>query len=296
MNLESGIASPLVGAPAGRSLFFNFVPTKAIWANDCRHVLISNTFLPTDPALNSREQYLRQTASAVAIVDIAAHAIQTVTYFEQPPKSAEPDRHVSEVTWDTKNNRVDLGHASSPDNAPLLFHEQYRLGPTGWNKADVVAVPDELRLVISQDLNHAPVLAASFAGRQSQSDLGSESGAISPGFGEGVLVRVGDKEGTPYRGILVLPPDYVPTERYPLVIQTHGYEPNKFFADGIYTTGSGGRALAAKGMIVLQMGQSRKHVDTPTEGQFQIEAFEGAVRKLESQGMIDRHRGGGDRV
>ena len=41
VNLESGMASPLVGAPAGRSLFFNFVPTKAIWANDGRHVLIS---------------------------------------------------------------------------------------------------------------------------------------------------------------------------------------------------------------------------------------------------------------
>ena len=293
VNLESGIARPLVGAPAGRSLFFNFVPTKAIWANDCRHVLISNTFLPTDPALNSREQYLRQTASAVAIVDIAAHAIQTVTYFEQPPKSAEPDRHVSEVTWDTKNNRVDLAYASSPDNAPLLFHEQYRLGPTGWNKADVVAVPDELRLVISQDLNHAPVLAASFAGRQEPVAIWDPNPQLSRlALGKASLFEWEDKEGTPYRGILVLPPDYVPTERYPLVIQTHGYEPNKFFADGIYTTGSGGRALAAKGMIVLQMGQSRKHVDTPTEGQFQIEAFEGAVRKLESQGMIDRHRVG----
>jgi dipeptidyl aminopeptidase/acylaminoacyl peptidase len=89
-----------------------------------------------------------------------------------------------------------------------------------------------------------------------------------------------------------LPSDYVSTRRYPLVIQTHGYEPNKFFADGIYTTGSGGRALAAQGMIVLQMGQSRKHADTPTEGQFQIEAFEGAIRKLESEGMVDRNRVG----
>jgi dipeptidyl aminopeptidase/acylaminoacyl peptidase len=40
------------------------------------------------------------------------------------------------------------------------------------------------------------------------------------------------------------------------------------------------------------MGQSRKHVDTPEEGQFQIEAFAGAIGKLEREGMVDPHRVG----
>ena len=195
MNLESGMASPLVGAPAGRSLFFNFVPTKAIWANDGRHVLISNTFLPTDPALNSRDQYLRHTASAVAIVDIVAHAIQTVTFFQQPPKSAEPDRHASEVTWDRKNNRVDLAYASSPDNVPLLFHELYRLGSTGWNKAEVVAAPDDSAAGdFPRSESCAGARCQSRREARAGSDLGSESPIVWPGIGDGVLVRLGEEK------------------------------------------------------------------------------------------------------
>ena len=294
VDLETGVTSPLVGAPAGRSLFFNFAPTKAVWAADSRHVLISNTFLPTDTALNPREQYLRTTASVVAIVNIVTHGIQTITYFEQPSKSAELDRHVSDVTWDTKNNRVDLAYASSPDNVPIPFHEVYQLGSTGWNKVEAVPVSEhDLRLVISQDLNHPPVLAACLAGKPELVTIWDPNPQVSGlALGKASLYQWQDKEGTLYSGILVLPADYVSTRRYPLVIQTHGYEPNKFFADGIYTTGSGGRALAAQGIIVLQMGQSRKHVDTPTEGQFQIEAFAGAIRKLESEGRVDRHRVG----
>ena len=113
---------------------------------------------------------------------------------------------MSEVTWDRKNNRVDLAYASSPDNVPLLFHELYRLGSTGWNKAEVVAAPDDLRLVISQDLNHAPVLAASLAGRQEPVAIWDPNPQLSGlALGTASLFDWEDKEGTPYRGILVLP-------------------------------------------------------------------------------------------
>lgn len=295
IDLATGVATSLVGAPAGRSLFFNFAPTKAIWASDSRHVLISNTFLPVDKASQSASlDPLRATASAVAIVDIVTHAIETVTYFQQPAKISQPDRHVSDIHWDAENKRVDLVYASSPDNVPIAFHEVYRLASTGWIKDEALSASEHnLRLVISQDLNHPPVLAAKSTGDAEGETIWDPNPQMSGlALGKASLYQWQDKEGTPYTGILVLPPDYVATRRYPLVIQTHGYEPNKFFADGMYTTGSGGRALAAQDIIVLQMGQSLKHVDTPAEGPFQIAAFEGAIRKLTSQGMIDPHRVG----
>lgn len=295
IDLQSGVATPLVDAPAGRSMFFNFAPTKAIWSGDSRRVLVSNTFLPIVATTKGEvsAESLRATATAVAIVEVLTHRIQPITFFQQPARDVRPDRHVSDVTWDSKENVVTLFYASSPDNVPLSYREEYRLGAAGWTKVQAGSSAPGLRLEIKQSLNQPPVLAAQLAESSESLTVWDPNPQLSSiALGRASLYQWTDEKGTPYTGILVLPADYVATRRYPLVIQTHGYEPNRFFVDGMYTTGSGGRALAARGVIVLQIGQSRKHIDTPEEGPFQIEAFEGAIRQLAQQGLIDPHRVG----
>src|SRR5207253_2137263 len=62
-------------------------------------------------------------------------------------------------------------------------------------------------------------------------------------------------DGITMIGGLYLPPDYVRGKRYPLVIQTHGYNPTAFSMDGIpdeWTNGFAARPLASRGIIVLQ--------------------------------------------
>jgi dipeptidyl aminopeptidase/acylaminoacyl peptidase len=83
-----------------------------------------------------------------------------------------------------------------------------------------------------------------------------------------------------------------PKSHYPLVIQTHGYDGKSFFADGRYTTGSGGRALAANGIVVLQMDELNDYMNTPQEGPFQKDGFESAIRSLSKNGLIDPKRVG----
>lgn len=295
INLQSGVATPLVDAPAGRALFFNFVPTKAIWATDSRRVLVSNTFLPIENAEGGEipKDSLQATSTAAAIVDVLTRKIQPITFFPQPPRGSRPDRHVSDVTWDSDQNFVTLTYASSPDNVPMPFREEYRLSAAGWTKVQSDASASGLRLTIEESLNQPPVLAVQRAGSTESLTIWDPNPQMSSiALGRASLYQWRDKKGTPHTGILVLPPDYISTRRYPLVIQTHGYEPNRFFLDGMYTTGSGGRALAARGVIVLQMEQSLKYIDTPHEGQFQTEAFEGAIRQLAHEGLIDPHRVG----
>src|SRR6185437_4369920 len=112
-------------------------------------------------------------------------------------------------------------------------------------------------------------------------------------LGRASLHHWSDRTGHMWSGILVLPPGYKKGVRYPLVIQTHGYDPNAFFVDGEYTTGSGGRALAAKGIVVLQMEQPPPTtMQTSENGPVALRGFESAIDDLSSAGIIDPDRVG----
>jgi dipeptidyl aminopeptidase/acylaminoacyl peptidase len=60
--------------------------------------------------------------------------------------------------------------------------------------------------------------------------------------------------GIPVEAALYLPPDYRPGTRYPLVIQTHGYDAQRFSMDGLdeWSSGFAARPLAAAGILVVQ--------------------------------------------
>ena len=52
---------------------------------------------------------------------------------------------------------------------------------------------------------------------------------------------------------LYWPVDYVAGKKYPLVIQTHAWSPDRFWIDGPWTTAFAAQALAGKGFFVLQV-------------------------------------------
>ena len=55
------------------------------------------------------------------------------------------------------------------------------------------------------------------------------------------------------RAGLYWPLNYVAGRKYPLVIQTHGWTPDRFWMDGPWTTAFAAQALAGKGFFVLQV-------------------------------------------
>jgi len=102
-------------------------------------------------------------------------------------------------------------------------------------------------------------------------------------------------DGHEMQGGLYLPPDYKPGYHYPLVIQTHGFAPNKFWIDGPWSSASAAQPLAGKGIVVLQVGHGKDYADyrsTPMEAQREMTAYEGAIDYLDSRGIIDRNRVG----
>jgi len=90
----------------------------------------------------------------------------------------------------------------------------------------------------------------------------------------------------------VKPPDYTSGKRYPLVIQTHGFAKNQFLSSGVFTSAFAAQALAARGVVVLQMKWNPSDFTTIKEGPDQVRGFETIVKKLTEEGIIDPARVG----
>jgi len=294
IDLKTGIATPLLGAPAGRSLFHIFAPTKAMWSPDSRRVLVTDTFLPLLKQ-DSSVSAARAAAPAAVIIDLLSQEIQLIAFLPQPVRDTPAMQHVSDIIWNGQDNQVEMAYASTPDNVPIAFHETYRWTDAGWARTGTssVASDRQLRLVIDQDLNEPPVLAEHLPNVAQPAIIWDPNPQLaSVALGTASLYQWHDKDGNSRSGILALPADYVAGKRYPLVIQTHGFEPKKFFTDGIYTTGSGGRALCGRGIIVLQVDQFSKSTNAADDGPLQTEGFRSAIQQLARDGLADPERVG----
>jgi dipeptidyl aminopeptidase/acylaminoacyl peptidase len=300
VDLQTANVSPLINAPTGRSLLYIYdAPTKAVWSTDGCRVILSDTFLPLDGNLADEQRRERSLSPAIVVVDRCKQQIQPVTFVGKSPYREKIDNRVTGVSWSSSiEDEIDVSYSVTATNASVPTKVAYRLMSGVWTKTSKPGIDRDMNsegeLSVSQDLNQPPVLSARRAGDRNSSILWDPNPQLANvSLGRASLYRWRDKSGHPWAGILILPPDFNVKVRYPLVIQTHGYDPERFFADGQYTTGNGGRALAAKGMVVLQMDEpDPKTLKTPQNGPSALLGFESAVDDLSATGMVDPHRVG----
>ena len=72
------------------------------------------------------------------------------------------------------------------------------------------------------------------------------------------------------------------------MIQTHGFDPKRFWIDGPWPTAFAAQALAAHGIVVLQVREGYEDLNTPKEAERVMGAYEGAIDELDRMGLIDR--------
>jgi hypothetical protein len=148
-----------------------------------------------------------------------------------------------------------------------------------------------IRLTIKQDLNVPPTLWASFHGKSKLLwNPNPQLGTMK--LGKASVYHWRDKDSREWEGILVLPVDYTPGKRYPLVIQTHGYLPSLFITDGVYPTAMAARPLSSAGFVVLQTDNRPDHFVSFQEASDAIDGWESAISQLDNDGVIDRKRVG----
>ena len=293
IDLERGAVAPLINSPLGFGAGYYSDAIKAVWSPDEQEVALANTFVPIRTS-----QSPRVTRPCVAIVKIRSHGVRCVKETERfDPTRAAHTANLVNLGWGASKDELWLQYETDDGNGTRS--EVYRRARTGWEAVrhisratgDNMASPGAKILVtVREGVNEPPALVATDLETQRSKEIWNPNPQLAAvSLGEARVYRWQDKKGHECVGGLVTPPDYHVAHRYPLVIQTHGFDPNKFITDGIYSTANAARPLASRGIVVLQV--SEIHAVPPFSPSAAREngraVYESAIEHLDADGVID---------
>ncbi len=289
-----------LNAPNSRPLGLGTLD-RAVWSPNERRVLLTNTFLPLEEGLG---QDPRLHACVVADIELPSFEIDCVAF------SANSDSGINDASVPPSLSQVSFGKDNDEVVLEYRGHkgtlaERYRLSGDHWTLTSSVvdhgltpqsaAAPGDLdsglRIAIRQTLNSPPTLwATDPASGQSKALLDPNPQLAHMRLGDASLYRWRDETGYEWTADLIKPVDYTPGQRYPLVVQTHGFSENifKIATDGAYPTAMAARALASAGIMVLQIPDHMgKDLVTVQEARRHAEGYVSAIAQLNVDGLID---------
>lgn len=300
IDLQTGILSPLINAPLGRSAGYNDAMIAA-WSKDEREVALSNTFLSLDRRPFDRGLALKR--PCVAVVEIATRKAECLK--ESPTvdlrQPAEQRPYLTDIRWHGDQQLVlRYSRYEGEDDLFLdVFERQKGLWkPINSSEAREAAAQmffrSDLSISVHESVNEPPVLIATLPGSKKQWQVWDPNPQfVELNLGRASVYHWRDNAGHEWTGGLVQPPDFVAGHRYPLVIQTHGFESAEFLADGSYTTANAARALAGRGIIVLQVAEPSADWGTPLEPSADGRAgYVSAIDQLVAEGLVNPHKVG----
>jgi dipeptidyl aminopeptidase/acylaminoacyl peptidase len=281
IDMDAGTRRPLLEAPLADFQRGGTDRLQAAWSADGRDVAVSATYLPVGARTDA--------GSALRVCAIAAMSIRSgevACIREHDPKSAP----LYALEWKATGRQLVVHHARP--GSPGIASELYQRGGPDWTRAKspprAAAAPFEISVV--QTLNEPPALLA-------KDPLNGKHGTLFDPNPQLAGIDLGsvsvytwkDKHDRLVRGGLAKPPDFEPGHKYGLVIQTHGFAPGSFFRMGYSETSSGGRALAGREMLVLQVAEPHPpFFGTWREGtENGTEVYLAAIDQLAAEGLVD---------
>jgi dipeptidyl aminopeptidase/acylaminoacyl peptidase len=307
VNLANGRIETVIDAPLARGVERSG-PTEAIWSQDGRRVLLTNTFLPLE-GVDNAEKARRLRDPAIVIYDTQSHEMTPVARLRS--KSDEGGgENVLDIAWNEGKGDVviyygDPESTNKANQAPELYREQsgtWSLVETS-SANPVQATSDDakgnapLNVAIHQGLNAPPALFAAPDDSAVAKEIWDPNPQLKDfDLGEAEVYNWKDRHGRLIKGVLLKPPSYVPGRRYPLVIEARSYSQNSFLLDGTYSTATAARAMAADDMVVLQAGEALPSFGPKNwfkvERATMLEGYETAIAKLTAEGLVDPRRVG----
>jgi len=284
IDLASGRITPLTCAPTG-SIAGWLGPITADWSADGKAVVMSDTFLPAE----AQSAGTGSNRPCVAVADLPTGKLTCV---ERRREQTEQD--------DQEQWRADAHFVSGKADRVIVRYESggstiYVRSPSGWRAvtpaSESVSESHAVDIQIKQDINHPPVLVATDKqGKTSRIIWNPNPQLKEVLLGEVSVFKWKDKTGHDWIGGLYKPPDYIKGKRYPLVIQTHGFDERQFQTSGAFTTAFAAQELAAVGILVLQVEDC--DIGLREEGACQVAGYEAAVQQLTTEGLVDPDRVG----
>jgi len=277
IDTSTGTAIVLLDAPIG------YTAPGVAWSPDSGSVVLSDVYLPLD-INDSAARTVRESTTFSVEIRVPSKEILEIS-----------SEHLRVIAWDEKTNKVSFEIVAS-DGTPLpgATNTYYRKQERQWEKVGPASDKPGTahpRIVVEEDLNTPPTIVAIDPTLQQKSlllDLNPQFKELLFGMVEKISWKAAD--GHELTGGLYLPPNYIPGKRYPLVIQTHGFNPASFSINGSFPTAFAGRALAAKDIIVLQAPMYLG--PDGLSPQREVSSYEAAIDYLNGLGMIDSSRVG----
>jgi dienelactone hydrolase len=282
LDVHDGTLRPLLDAPKA------WADEGIAWSRDGRSVIVSGTYLPVGSEVPQSAGEQRKHTFVVE-VDIASGEIRPII---------SGRFRISHLDDATKRFTLEPEDASSKEAL-----ETFEKTDTRWRLLSTPAGAEKqespIEITLEEGLNTPPRIFA----RNPSTGWKKLLLDLNPQFHDFEFAAVKTltwkaTDGHEVSGGLYFPPDFRPGQRYPLVIQTHGFEENRFWMNGPWNSAFAAQPLAAKGMVVLQVGDStrpgedRKFANTLEEGPRRMAVFEGAIDELDRRGLIDRERVG----
>jgi len=260
--------------------------SEVAWSPDGQSLVVSDMYLPLNID-DASERALRRTHAFLAEFRISSRQLVAIS-----------DEDLRLLNWDAKTNYVvcDVGRMDSL-TGKVTPQAYFTKNAGNWYRStipqkQVKAVPALPDIVLDENMNEPPVISAVNSATGQKSLLMD----LNPQFRRLALARVEEvawksSHHHEIKGGLYWPVNYLVGKKYPLVIQTHGWNPARFWVDGPWTTAFAAQALAGKGFFVLQVPDfDIRLLDTPKEVQAAMAAYDGAIDFLNNRGLIDRYR------
>jgi dipeptidyl aminopeptidase/acylaminoacyl peptidase len=287
IDLKSGTIKPLTKAPTGNTAgWTGGANTAADWSADGKSVAISDTFLPADVQHTGTQA----NRPCVAVADLINGKLTCVERRREQTEQDDQEKWRADAHFVSgKSDRIVVRYLSGGSTTYV------RSANGSWGAEGTVgeSVPEShaVYIHVQQDMNHPPVLIATDEeGKNSRVIWNPNPQLKDIQLGEVSVLKWKDRNGHDWIGGLYKPPDYIKGKRYPLVIQTHGFDEHLFQPSGAYRSGFAAQELAAVGVMVLQVEDC--DIVLREEGACQVAGYEAAVRQLASEGLIDPDRVG----
>lgn len=298
VDLRKRSVRPLFDAPLA-TVTFNQTPQHVFWLPNGKSVIVTNTYLPLQ-GVAARVRAERELKPAIVEVDIESGAISMISWESVRQQAAQPmgasqESRILAVQWDRSS--ATLGLTKRWATGSRVEHQSYRKRGAQWrleDTAESAAKEAPPPIAEYQSLNERPKLYltdpdAAASVRKVVFDPNPQAEQLH--FGHASVLQWTDGNGTQWQGGLLLPPAYVDGQRYPLIVQTHGFRQQQFLLDGPAREGStafAAQALASAGFVVLQVEDNFKTITMDDrEGALVADGLHAAIDLLIGRGLVD---------
>jgi len=287
VDLDTRSSHSLVAAPSDYTTGFGDV-FEASWSKSGKQALFTSSYLPL-PKDASIGASATVKPCAAAIYSVFDGAVSCLAYARFP----EHTEYLLSASFGDSDKEVFLRWLHDGAETTDVYEQERTQWMLKTRDGDQDA-PTGVTLSLHQDIDEPPSLWATDKGRNMRKLLWNPNPQLAiVALGSAKVYHWRDSCGYAWRGGLVLPPDYVPGHRYPLLLQTHGfYNDHEFLVDGSFTTGFASQPLASSGIVVLQIEDREDLHSRPAqeEATLSVMGFEAAIDQLNNDGLIDPSR------